>query len=122
MGQEYKTKNVQAYMIINAIIQLGAIFAFQYAVIVWPLYIVMVMLGLLIAVQTLGAGFAFSSISEVKTERNKKNNSGLGILISFIYMISCYHIYLIGFISFAWFAFAHVIIQLTANFFGAIKQ
>ena len=110
------------FFYVNAAIQLGAILLFQHMGILWPLYIVMGMLSILLVVQTLAAGFVLSSAASIVTSKNKTSSRGIGILVSFIYILSCYNIYLIGFVGFAWFAFAHVLIQLFANVFGAMKQ
>ena len=107
---------------VNAAIQLGAILLFQHMGLLWPLYIVMGMISILIVVQTLAAGFVLSNAASLVTSKSKRSSRGIGILISFIYIVSCYNIHLIGFTGFAWFAFAHILIQLFANVFGAMKQ
>jgi hypothetical protein len=115
------------FFIANAAIQFGAILAYQNMMIIWPLYVVMGFLSLLIVLQTIAAGSAFAYIiptNEEDAERKKERNlntSGIRILISIIYMVSCYHIYLAGFVGFAWFALAHVFIQFFTSVFGVIK-
>lgn len=126
--KEYKLNNQQEkhqthfFFYLNAAIQLAAILTFQQLGIMWPLYIVMGMLGILIVMQTLAAGFLFSNIAPMQSSHQRNKNSGIAFLISIIYMVSCYNIYLIGYVAFAWFASAHVIIQLLATIFGAMKN
>lgn len=110
------------FFYLNAAIQLTAIFLYQNMLIVWPFYIVMGMLGILIFMQTIAAAAVFSNAIDVKLPKDKKPGAGIGILISIIYMVSCYHIYLIGYIGFAWFASAHVIIQFFGIILGAMKK
>lgn len=107
---------------INAAIQLAAIITFQHLGIVWPLYIVMAMLSILIAIQTLAAAIVFANVKQIPITDKQNRRGGIGFLISIIYMVSCYNIYLIGYIGFAWFALAHVIIQLLGIIFGAMKN
>ena len=110
------------FFYLNAAIQLAAILIYQNMLIVWPFYIVMCMLGILIFMQTIAAAAVFSNVINVNLPKDKKPGAGIGILISIIYMVSCYHIYLIGYVGFAWFALAHVIIQFLGTTFGAMKK
>lgn len=109
------------FFYINAAIQLAAILIFQYTGVEWLLYITMFLLALLILIQTLSSAFLFSNGETTIRESLMNNKYGIGMLTSLLYLVSCYHIYMIGFVGFAWVAFAHVIIQFLANFFGALK-
>lgn len=110
------------FFYLNSAVQLVAILLYQNMAIVWPLYLVMGMLGILIFMQTIAAAAVFSNVIDIKLPKEKKSSGGIGILVSFIYMVSCYHIYLIGYVGFAWFALAHVIIQFLGITFGAMKK
>lgn len=110
------------FFYLNAAVQLSAILLYQNMLIIWPFYLVMGMLGILIFAQTITAAAVFSNAIDVKLPKEKKTGTGIGILISIIYMVSCYHIYLIGYVGFAWFALAHVIIQFLGTTFGAMKK
>jgi len=111
----------QLFFFVNAAIQLSAIFAFQQFAVLWPLYIVMGLLSIIVVLQTLGAAAAFSQIVSESTKISTRQTKGINILISLIYMVSCYNIYLIGFVGFAWVAATHAVIHLFTNVLGAIK-
>ena len=110
------------FFYLNAAVQLAAILIYQNMDIVWPFYLVMGMLSVLIFMQTIAAAAVFSNAIDVKLPKEKRTSPGIGVLISIIYMVSCYHIYLIGYVGFAWFALAHVIIQFLGTTFGAMKK
>lgn len=111
----------QLFFFVNAAIQLSAIFAYQQFAVLWPLYIVMGLLSIIVVLQTLGAAAAFSQIVSESTKVSTRQTKGINILISLIYMVSCYNIYLIGFIGFAWVAATHSVIHLFTNILGAMK-
>jgi hypothetical protein len=117
---ETENKNSQSFFYANAFIQLCAIFAFQQFGIVWPLYVIIVMLSTLIAMQTIAAAGAFSQIVPEK-KVSTRPSAGINILVSVLYMISCYHIYIIGFVGFAWIAASHSVIHFFTNILGAMK-
>jgi hypothetical protein len=118
--EETEQENYFFYYL-NASIQLAAILLYQNMAIIWPLYIVMGMLGLVIALQTIIAATVFSNMINVPISK-KKDISAISVIISIIYMVSCYYIYLAGYVGFAWFAFAHVIIAFFSSIFGAMKK
>lgn len=109
----------QELFYVNAVIQLSAIFAFQQFAVIWPLYIIVALISILIVIQTLGAAALFAQITPTKVSTRK--TKGINIMISLLYMISCYHIYLIGFTGFALVGAAHCAIHFLANVLGAIK-
>lgn len=120
---EKEKQNSQAFFYINAFIQLSAILAFQQLTIIWPLYIVMALLSIIIAMQTLGAAILFSGTAAIPNTKVKASNTGgINILISLLYMVSSYHIYMIGFVGFGCVAATHSVIHLLTNIFGAIKN
>lgn len=113
--------NGQALFYINAAIQLSAIFAFQQLGLMWPLYITIGLLSIVILLQTLGGAIAFSGIG-LKGEVKVASTGGINILISILYLVSSYHIYLIGFVGFAYVAATHSVIHLLTNIIGASKN
>ena len=115
-------EKTQVLSYVNAGIQLFAVTAFQQLGLIWPMYIIMGLLFILIAMQTIAAAAAFSQIVPTQSFDKDRAGTGIGILMCLLYMISCYHIYLIGFIGFAWVSFAHLLIHLFANILGAIKK
>lgn len=121
MKPEEQKQNTQAFFYLNAFFQLTAILVFQQFGITWLLYIVMAMIGMMIAIQTLAAAISFSD-SILPSKVRVANMGGINILISVLYMVSSYHIYLIGFVGFAWFAAAHTVIHLLTNILGASKN
>lgn len=116
-----KEENSQVFFYLNTLIQLTAILVFQQLAIIWPLYIVMGMICIVIAIQTLGAGLAFSG-TLLPSSARVANTGGINVLISVIYIVSSYHIYLIGFVGFAWVAGTHSVIHLLTNILGASKN
>ncbi len=108
----------QAFFYINATIQLTAILVFQQLAVIWPFYIVMAMICIVIAIQTLGAALAFSG-ALLPSSAKVASSGGINVLISVIYIVSSYHIYLIGFVGFAWVAATHSVIHLLTNILGA---
>lgn len=119
MKELQEKTEVLAYL--NAGIQLFAITAFQQFGLIWPVYVVMALFFVLIVLQTIAAGAAFSKIIPPQSDDDHQSK-GISILISLLYMVSCYQVYLIGFVGFAWLTFAHLLIHLFANIFGAIKK
>lgn len=123
---ENTKKEADIYGIVNAAIQISAILSYQYLNLIWPLYAVMVMIGLLGLMQTLSAGYLFSKPSAVEITNNNDYSyvpgSGLQFLVGVSYAVSSYHIYLIGFETFAGFAFAHTALYTMMIIFKGIKQ
>lgn len=101
----------------NAIVQLAAIFSYQYLAIIWPLYVIMLMLALLIFLQTLAAGAIFARIYPTKKDGIENVNGVLTLLVAVLYFTSAYHIHLIGFTVFASIAVAHITIMAVSSFF-----
>lgn len=101
----------------NATIQLAAVLSYQYLALVWPLYVVMIMLGLLIGMQTLAAGVAFSYIEIEKKSKSANSLGSISFLVALLYFLSCYHIHLIGYTIFAAVAATHVSIMMVSAFF-----
>jgi hypothetical protein len=83
----------------------------------------MALLSVIIVMQTLGAAILFSGVAAIPHTKVKVSNTGgINIIISLLYMISSYHIYMIGFVGFACVAATHSVIHLLTNIFGATKN
>ena len=106
----------------NSTIQVSAILAYQYFALVWPLYIVMGFLTLLIIMQTIAAGALFSGAISEKKEIESTDGFGANFILSVLYILSCYHIHMIGYTVFASIAVAHAAILMSTVFFGWIKK
>jgi hypothetical protein len=102
----------------NSAVHLSSFFAFQYLGLIWPFYITMGIISFIIVIQTLAAALAFSGVG-LKGEVKVANTGGINILLSILYLVSSYHIYLIGFVGFAWVAATHSVIHLLTNILGA---
>lgn len=107
----------------NAGIQLFAIFAYQYFSMLWPLYIVIVMLSLLILLQTSAAAWTFSGYRmEKKDDNDEKKDPGITFLVSALYLVSCFNIHLAGYPIFAIVAATHAAIMMLSSFFIWVKS
>lgn len=113
-----QNSNGQILFYVNSAVQLSSFFAFQYFGLIWPFYITMGFLCFVILIQTLAAGLAFSGVG-LKGDVKVANTGGINILLSILYLVSSYHIYLIGFVGFAWVAATHSVIHLLTNILGA---
>jgi hypothetical protein len=108
--------------VVNSTIQVGAILSYQYFALVWPLYIVMGFLTLLIIMQTIAAGALFSGSIAEKKEIANVDGFSTNFILTILYMLSCYHIHLIGYTVFASIAVAHTAILMSTIIFTWIKK
>ena len=108
--------------LVNSTIQVSAILAYQYFALVWPLYIVMGFLTLLIVMQTIAAGALFSGSIAEKREAESVDGFSTNFILTILYILSCYHIHLIGYTVFASVAVAHTAILMSTVFFTWIKK
>lgn len=103
---------------INAAVQLTAVLSFQYFSFIFPLYAVMIMLSLLIFFQTIAGAVTFAGIKVEKSDKNQTPKKPMiTFLVAVLYLLSCYHIHLIGYSTFALIAATHATIMLTSSFF-----
>lgn len=114
------------FAIINAAIQIFGIVGIHSYGIAWALYPSMVLFGILIFVQTISAGILMGLFTLGKDLKRKNTDVGLspgiGILISLLYMLSAYQIYLIGYPFFAGVAAAHAAITLILNIMKGLAK
>lgn len=107
----------------NSGIQLFAIFMYQYFLTLWPLYIVIGMLSLLIFLQTIAAAWTFSGYRiEKKNTTDEKREPGITFLVSALYLVSCFNIHLAGYPIFAIVAATHAAIMMLSSFFIWVKS
>lgn len=114
-------QNSQVFAYVNAFLQLGAIIISQYAGIVWPIYVVMALLTMLIVLQTLGIAILISNALKDDNEKYLKFKP-INLLVSILYLMSSYNIYMFGFVGFAWVAGTHSVIHLFTSIIGVIKK
>jgi MFS family permease len=109
---------------VNAIVQFFAFFVYMYYDIIWPYYVVMFLLGILVAMQTIGfaALAALSSSYTTKVSSKNKEDLKMRFLLTIAYTISCYQLYIIGYTIFAVVAFTHISINLLEIIFRSIKE
>lgn len=113
-------KKHTSYMLFNALIQLSVIFAYMNLALVWPLYITIVLLSILIAVQTISAGAFFSG--NVKEKATTTEADRMSFVVVLAYFLSCYVLYIAGFQVFSIVAATHVTISLFSITFGALSK
>lgn len=106
--------------IFNAIVQASAITSYYYLNVSWPMYIVMGMVVLLGIIQTIAAAGVLSNLVEYD-KKYAQSYEHYHILIGFIYCASAYQIYLMGFVFFSGFAFAHAILYTMLVLFKRLK-
>jgi len=120
-NKEEVQKSNSTMMAANAIIQFSAFFAYTYYAILWPYYVVIGMLSLLILIQTIGAAAVLAGYTKNESKSKMHDNKML-FLISLVYMMSCYQLYIIGYTIFSVVAFTHVVLISLAAIFRSIKQ
>lgn len=118
---EKTIKEKSMFGITNAIFQTGALLSYSYLTIVWPMYFVMGMVGLLGLMQTIAAAGLLSGLSDMKDTTIHKAEP-YHFLVGIAYFMSAYQIYLMGFVLFSGFAAAHACIYVFMIFFKWIKK
>lgn len=79
-------------------------------------------LTLLIVMQTIAAGALFSGSIAEKREAESVDGFSTNFILTILYILSCYHIHLIGYTVFASVAVAHTAILMSTVFFTWIKK
>jgi len=110
--------------ITNAAIQsisMGVLTVFN---IYWGMYIVMGMLSILTLIHMVSAALFFSgTITPLDIEKEENNeNLTVQILLGLLYLISCYFIYIMGFVFFAGVFSSQVIITIATNTMRILKS
>ena len=105
------------FAILNAIIQIFGVVGSQSYGLVWTLYPSMFLLGVLVVGQTISAGVMLGLFIAGKDLKRSTAgptgiSPGIGVLISLLYMLTAYQIYLIGYPVFAGIGFAHATLNL----------
>jgi hypothetical protein len=117
--EKTKESSVQT-VLFNTLVHVGALFSYQYLELIWPLYISMGILGILILIQTFSAAVLFSL---AKTEKEQPlldykrgTDYNLATLILCVaYFAVIYQLYIVGFTIFAIVAATHVTITFISN-------
>jgi hypothetical protein len=118
-NKEETQKSNTAMLVINACIQFAAFFAYTQYAVFWPYYIVIGMLSILILIQTIGAAAVWAGYQNEK--KSRKTDDSMLFLISIVYMVSCYQLYIAGYTIFSVVAFTHVAIISFAAILRSIK-
>jgi hypothetical protein len=105
--------------IANAIIQCVCMFASSYGI-PWAMYPVIGMVGYIALMQSIAASSLFSGLVDVEAE-DLKGNYSTPLLVSFLYLLSSYQVYVAGHEIFAGIMFAHSTIFLLTNLLGVVK-
>lgn len=110
--------------VVNSVIQVSGIAGVQYFGLIWAMYPAMFMLGLVILMQTIVAGYIFATkkYPDSTEDKSPEISPSLGMLIASIYMLSSYQIFLMGFEIFAGFGFAHSIILFFSHMLKGQNQ
>jgi hypothetical protein len=118
-NKEEIQKSNTTMLVINAGIQFAAFFAYTQYAVFWPYYIVIGMLSILILIQTIGAAAVWAGYQNEK--KSRKTDDSMLFLISIVYMVSCYQLYIAGYTIFSVVAFTHVAIISFAAILRSIK-
>lgn len=102
------------YAIFNILFQIFAIISSQMIVIMWPLYIVMGMMGLVILLQVLGAS-ALSAGYKAPERKDLRVDRGIGVLVGIAYGVSAYQLYILDYVFFAGMMSTHVVMIVVSN-------
>lgn len=112
------------FPIINATIQTVSMGLLTILNIHWGMYFVMGMLSIVTVLQILAAGTFFSGtavIENTSDEEPETKNIFTQMLISLLYLVSCYFIYMMGFVFLAGIFSSQVIITFYTNILKAAK-
>lgn len=116
--------NKDYFPIINATIQTVSMGLLSIFNIHWGIYFVMGMLSIVTVLQILAAGAFFSGttvIEDTYDEEQETKNISTQILLGLLYLVSCYFIYMLGFIFLAGVFTSQVMITLYTNILKAVK-
>jgi hypothetical protein len=120
----HQKKEIKTFpMLINILVCTLALFSYYYLGLMWPLYITMGILSMVIILQTLAASafFAFNSVDQSEKLDNRDNPVGLeyimiSLALCLAYFGVIYQLYLLEFVIFASIAATHVAIATITNF------
>lgn len=108
------------YAFANIILQLIALYMNVFFGLMWPMYIIIILISILIVLQTVGLGTILSSM-KLPELKDEPLDGRVGILVMITYGANCYQLYILGFAFFAGLAMAHVLIGFTVNFLRILK-
>lgn len=103
--------------VLNGFFQTFAIIAVNYNVL-WPLYVVILMMFYMAFMQTIAASSFFSSFVEVEEVSESDGNEILRAMIAILYIFSAYKVYTIELEIISGIMVAHALIYLLTQFFS----
>lgn len=107
--------------LINVGIQFIGLFSVQYLGLNWAIIPTAILLSIIIVLQTISAGALFSRFVETTVITSYRENIGMRFLVAFLYGVSVYQIFLLGYVFFAGVATVHVLILIMSLIFLSIK-
>lgn len=102
------------YAIINILFQIFAVISNQMMGLMWPLYIVIGMMALVIFLQTLAAS-ALSAGYPAPERKELRVDRGIGVLVGIAYGVSAYQLYILDYVFFAGMMSTHVVMIIVSN-------
>ena len=111
-----------AFAVINTSFQAYAIIAASNEII-WPMFIVMCMMGYITLMQTIAAAAFFSGYT--KNEENEDHAAemrGMLMLVSAMYIVSSYQTYILGYEFYAGIMACNSIVYFLTNLFAKVKS
>lgn len=106
--------------VLNALIQCIALYVSSSYRVEWAMYPIIGIILYIAFMQTIAAASLFSGLVGSNPNETQGNYS-MSILIAFLYLISSYHVYTLGYTVFSGIMFSHSVIFLLTNIFGIVK-
>lgn len=111
-------KSKEIGYIINAVLQTLSIGLLTIFEVSYGMYLVMAMLSVVTFIQVFAASAIFSesvNFESIKIDTDNTKKSSTSILICLLYAISCYYIYMMGFVFLSGVFATQVLISLLSN-------
>lgn len=109
------------YAIVNILFQIFAVVSSQMLGLMWPLYVVMGMMVLVILLQILAT--SVMSAGYITPERkDPRVDRGIGVLAGIAYGVSCYQLYNLDYVFFAAMMSTHVVMIIITNLIRKEKE
>lgn len=115
-----------AFAVINTSFQASAIILSTNGIL-WPMFIVMCMMGYVTLMQTIAAAAFFSGYTKNEDAESKEVEDhivemrGILMLVSGMYIISSYQTYILGYEFYAGIMACNAVVYFLTNLFGKVK-
>lgn len=109
------------FAVINILAQIAIMFAYQLFGLIWPLYITMAALSLIVFMQTIAYGAFSVGLDNVKKDQKERHN-GIALLVIITYMASCYQLYMLEFTVISLMGFTHILLAMSSIFFRSLNN